>query len=472
MIAIRGFKEVVAFTVTTALSCGPSQLFGLIKMVVDTALLALCKSTQKKLTNHLKAIDENWDHFKKTESLQNIAKKLRLKNVSQEAAREYCESKGKRNQERISKLYRSLRSDRFALIPFAGAHISWRIATNYKGKSFSAIFSRGIAQALEHHQKACSRLLFYGRKKGKNYDIPTNIDEPEIKSEYAHYSIPVETSTKRRYISASFARANLKTLAERQQEFIEGRQPVDPTIEEINQSFSKQPTMVIFHPAVAVSMQKIANFYRLEGYNVLCVTLGGYPNSKGVTTSEASTMQDIEAIKLFLREKGVKDVAYHGWSMGSGMAFQAAVGETSVKDFNTLFVVADRPYNSAAGVGANIAGAIGRGIMSAGFPEGNLVELPGGLWTRTDGLDNMKKARLLKENNIPLVCVYATKDFLMGRKKVRGSYQENFAKDLIKQRYLGEKILSDFHLVKLDGSHFENLCRMYIDSIMYQVKNS
>lgn len=464
---IQGFREVVAFGITTLLSCGPSQIFGLIKSVVDTSLLFHCKTTERKLTHDLQKLNHSWNHFKTTKTIKNIAKKIGKEEITSEEAKHFIESKTKINREKIAKLYRSLKADGFALIPLLGAHFSWRIATNYKGKKFTPIFSRSIAQALEHHQKANSRFLFFGRTNKKAKPIPENlIHEPEINSAYVKYFIPVEISTKKRFIEAYFALPYQEPDKMEDDLVKYERSNIKPTHEELNKSFSDQPTIVIFHPAVAVSMQQIADVYRLKGYNILSVTMGGYRGSEGVTTSESSVLQDIEAIKLFLREKGVKEVAYHGWSMGSGLALQAATGESSVNDLKTLFVALDRPFNSAVGVGANLLGALGEGVMQAALPKNSIVELPGDKWTKTDGLNNVKKVKLLKNLDIPLICVEATGDFLMGRKKVKGIYQNNFAKDLIEARYPSDEKAQLKHLITIDSGHFEMLNKNTLSSFL------
>lgn len=433
-------KEAVAFGAATILSCGASQLFGLIKLVVDSSLLVSSKLSKHKISNNLKIINENWSAFTKTETIKNIAKKLGKGDanaVTQAEAQAYFMTKAKKNDEKISRLYRSLRADAVAFVPLAGAHLSWRIATNYSGRRFSAMYSRSVAQALEHHSKTCSRLLFLGRGQG-NYQKPHG---------YLRCTIPVETSTKKRSIDAYFATPNGEGLDQIQ--------------------FSKRPLVVLFHPAVgsASSMQNVADIYREKNYNVLCVTAGGYSGSAGVTTSEKSIIQDIEAIKQYLKANGVTQVAYHGWSMGSGLAFQASAGDSDVQELETLFVVADRPYNSAEGVGKNLVGSIGKGWMRAAFPRGRLVELPGGKWIQTNGLDNLQKAETLKKKNIPLFCVRAPNDFLMGRKKENGIHLENFAIDLLKKRYPEGNVKRDDHLININGGHFHLVNENNLSSI-------
>lgn len=191
-------------------------------------------------------------------------------------------------------------------------------------------------------------------------------------------------------------------------------------------------------------------FYLQKGYNVLYVQLGGFIGSPGVNTSEKSIYQDIEAIKRRLVDWGVTEVGYHGISMGTGAAMQAAAGETLVERLKTMFVVLDQPYTSAGGVAGNMTGPIGKGVLSAGCPVGMDVELPGGFWTKTDGLDNLRKAVILKEEDIPLICIERENDYYMGRKKRNGKYTENFARDILVARYGDEPTEN---LATLPGKH-------------------
>lgn len=425
-ISLQCVKQAGAFLFTTALSCGPSQLFGCIKLIVDTCLILVNKSRKIKLNSNIKKIDNDWDGFKTSSTASLVAKKLGLEinTLDRQVLVNYFNTKILKTNNKIKKLTRSIRADAFALIPLMGAHFSWRIATDYVGKNFTPIFSRGILQLLEHSKSMASRPLFWGRKsKSTNKSI-----------HHGEY-IEISTSTKNRKIQIYHQLArklnNIKT-----------------------------PTVVLFHPNMggAKYMDYSARFYRQKGYNTLAVVLGGYKGSPGVTTSEKSMYQDIEGVKRFLADKGVTKVAYHGFSLGCGAALQAASGESLVSDLKTLFVVLDQPYTSAAAIGDNVAGHLGKGVFKAGCPKGLNVELPGGLWTTTDGLNNLKKVAKLSEDNIPLMCFETDKDFFMGRKKQNGKYTKNFAQDLLNARY-GDSPIRTKNLVTLSGPHGFNSLR-------------
>lgn len=445
-ICVQLVKETGAFLVTTALSCGPSQLFGLIKLVVDISLLLINYNRKNALISNMQKCRGNWCAFKTSPIACLIAKKLGISanNLTQNSVERYFTSKKKKAEEKIKTLGRSIGADVCALIPVIGAHISWRVATQYKGKRFTPIFSRGVQQLLEHSKNIASRPLFWGRR-SKEYH------SSDIRGE----SIDVSISTKKRKIAIRHALAD--ELSEKG-EFLRGKYA--PGKDKV-----KRATVILFHPnqdgidmSAADLMDESAQLYRRKGYNTLAFTFGGYEGGPGVTTSEKSMYQDIEAVKSYLANLGVEEVGYHGFSLGTGAAMQAATGESRINFKKTLFVVLDQPYTSAAAIGENVAGCLGKGVMSAGCPVGLDVELPGDLWIKTDGLNNLKKAAQLKKKNVPLICFEAEEDFFMGRNKQNGKYVNNFAQDLLKARY-GDSLDNTQHLVTLSGRHGFNSLR-------------
>jgi len=342
----------------------------------------------------------------------------------------------------MEKNKRLIRADVYSLIPLIGAHISWRVATNYHGKRFTPIFSQGFQPQLDHLRKIAERITFMGRARKSRNTIHQGISYPG--SAY----IDVITSTKNRKLQI-FHR--ISELYKEPNILIQGQ---------LLQDKRKAPTVVLFHPNMggAAGMSDTAKYYRRKGYNTLAVTLGGYPGSPGVTTSEKTMIQDIEAVKQYLSDLGVKQVAYHGFSIGTSAALQAAEGESNVKDLETLFVALDQPFTSIVDIGKQVAGTVGHGVMTAACPVGLDVDLPRGLWTKTDGLNNLRKVKLLKEHDIPLFCFENEQDSLMGRKKVQNKYTENFARDLLAARYDDASIRAR-NLVTLSGSHGANCLR-------------
>lgn len=423
---VSGIKETGAFLLATALSIGPSQIFGCVKLLIDSSLLGVETYRKHKINSNIKKIDGQWDTFKNSSTVSHIAEKLGIaqSTIDQENVRQYLNTKNRKKDAAINKLFRSLKADVSALIPLLGAHLSWRIATNYKGMRFTPLFSCAVEQLFEHSKTTTSRILFFGR-------IPKKANKSANGNIRTLTSVEVLTSTVRRNLQI-YHRAPNRIF----DNMLWSGEP------------KKAPTVILFHPngGDAESMSEHAECYREKGYNTLSFSLGGYTGSPGVTTSEKSMYQDIEAIKIYLAKQGVKQVAYHGFSLGCSAALQAAVGDTNVK-FETMFVVLDKPFTSAAAVGDNVAGFIGKGLLKAACPVDVDVELPGGLWTKTDGLNNLSKVPLLEEET-RLICIEAEKDFLMGRRKKKGAYTENFAKDLFQAREAQNKS----HLV-ISGNH-------------------
>jgi hypothetical protein len=468
MKVIQGIKEFIAFIATTALSCGVSQIFGTIKLIVDTRLLFSNQTKAQKISQAIEYIHKNSADFKNIEMIDTIARRLRIQKeeLSLETVNMYLAAHSRKAEAKTARLYRSLKADACALIPLIGAHISWRIATEYKGKSFTPVFSRGIQHLLENFPKRSSKPFFWGR------------GQKMVDGIYKECYIPVNTSTKNRSIIA-FCEKAITDLSIMNRAIIKKLSGVSlkfnydkydsKKFTEIENSFSDHPTVVVFHHNAGGghSMRERGEIYRRVGFNVLLVTIGGYPESTRITTSEGSMYQDVEAVKQYLKAKGVKEVAWHGESMGTGLAIHAAA-DLNPEGLKTLFVVADQPYNSAAGVAGNMFGPLGEGVLRAGLPEGRPVELPGGREIFTDGLDNLKKTEKLKELGIPLICSEGAQDFFMGRNKVNGRYQANFATDLLKKRY--SKNERSRFIIKEDRAHGGHMDQMKLYHVLYKEK--
>jgi len=434
LIIVQGVKEIAAFSVATALSCGPSQIFGVVKLIIDSISLASRVINRRSLSKNLK-IFENGEVPAKIAAVISEKLKLEPSSVTKEIAKKYLKAKNKKTKQKVSLLKRRLAADACALIPLLGAHLSWRVATGYKGKDFTPIFSRATTQLFESFQKPCSKAFFMGRgtnKRDNRYGSKTRS---------VRCDIWVETSTKKRMLAANYAKREGATYS---------------------CDCDSGPTVVLLHPqfgdADFMFTQGPSEEYRKMGYNVLSVTIGGYPESPGTTTSEASVMQDMEAVKIFLHSKDVKEVGWHGYSMGSGLAFHAAGKQ--YEDLSTLFVVADKPFDSVKGVAKNMLGPLGsfaEGFMNAALPPGRRVELPGGRWATTDGLDNKGKAGMLRSTSIPVFCVEGRLDDMMGRKPVKINnnieYSESFAQDILAARYSARESNRENHLISEYQGH-------------------
>lgn len=190
-------------------------------------------------------------------------------------------------------------------------------------------------------------------------------------------------------------------------------------------------TMVLFHgnAGTGCSMIDQADQYIKMGWNVMMVTMGGYPGSdEGVKTNEASTIQDVNAVIQHLKKLGVTEIGVHGLSIGGTLAAHAMKLEPELVNYGVL----EKTLNNVPGVAANmfnnfIASDIARdspllGKLLSNIPpaivwgviEGALNpgrEVPGVSGYFTDGLDNVEKVKGFKHN---LVVIGGKDDDLMG----------------------------------------------------------
>ncbi|MBS0655943.1 MAG: hypothetical protein JSR46_09215, partial [Verrucomicrobia bacterium] len=264
----------LAVTASFLLSCGPSQLFGLIKGGIDLVRLAKIQYKISQVNEEIKSLQTGGLGEKKVE---NLTVKL--------AKRASYESKYE------SKL-RDLTADAVALIPFVGAILSWRVFSGDWGAPGRDIVEHAIPQMLGDHSKVIAPIFYLLSGSGNSQPMPEGAGIPVV-----------------------------DTSGVRQLNFIFHQ----------HDSERPRPTVVIFHgnKMTGEHMDTFGDFYHSLGYDVLMPTIGGYPGSDQVETSEESTYRDVEGIKKFLQLKGVTEVGYHGFSIGGSLAFQAAVGATS-----------------------------------------------------------------------------------------------------------------------------------------------
>lgn len=240
-----------------------------------------------------------------------------------------------------------------------------------------------------------------------------------------------------------------------------------------------KPTVVIFHSnaVIASEMDDQARTYVDEGFNVVTVTMGGYPGSDEATqTSEASTYQDAHAVMNYLKSQGVKNVIVHGTSIGGSLAFAAAELHPDI----VKMVIADQTFDRAKNVAANIIENIDhgfvmpssfvRGIAGAAFPIGEVV--PGvqtldGKPYVTDGLNNVKKAASIQAE---IIAIKSNCDAFMGRVgNGKKGYRENFADDLMRARYPQE--ILEGHLIQFKGEHCDWLDLEEQEVLIKQIKD-
>lgn len=198
------------------------------------------------------------------------------------------------------------------------------------------------------------------------------------------------------------------------------------TCQYINNGNPRNQTMVIFHGngMMGESMSDVAALYKEKGWNVVLVSMGGYPGSdSSIHTSEATTIQDVHAVLQFLeQQQGVTKIGCHGFSIGGTLAMHATKLSKKVQ-----FVVLDKTLDSIQGGAANmvqniaqecsllkiVPSAIIRGLMANAFPRG--IDVPGvvveGQPYQTDGCDNISKAESYEG---VLVTIGGNEDFVMG----------------------------------------------------------
>lgn len=218
-----------------------------------------------------------------------------------------------------------------------------------------------------------------------------------------------------------------------------------------------KPTMVLFHgnACTADDMNETANFYKEQGWNVLAVTMGGYPGSdEKVETDEKTAIQDVARVLEYLEQQGVETIGVHGHSLGGSLAMHA----TQLSD-KVAIVVADKTFDSGRSVAPNLtrnkaskipglqllhpawairqltkrvlpAGQEVPGVYIKG-PDGKPVIGEDGkpLKYRTNGLDSKEN---VKKFGGDLVVIGGDNDDLMGKKYDRKNknYAGNLSEDL------------------------------------------
>lgn len=175
----------------------------------------------------------------------------------------------------------------------------------------------------------------------------------------------------------------------------------------VDTAINSSKTMILFHgnAMFGEDMIETAAFYAEAGWNVMMVTMGGYRRSdESVSTTEASTIQDVRAVLKHLEDHGVSQIGVHGSSMGGSLAMHA----TQLSDRVTCAIL-DKTFDTAQNVAVNlvnninhpltnlipteIIGALFRKTCPAGIVVPGVMGRDGQPY-RTDGLDNAKKAAL------------------------------------------------------------------------------
>lgn len=215
------------------------------------------------------------------------------------------------------------------------------------------------------------------------------------------------------------------------------------------------PTMILFHGNAMVSrdLEEWAEWFQAQDYNVLAVTMRGYPGSEGSSRLiRIASALDIEAVVRYAREElniPHHNLALYGYSLGGTYATYAA------RHFhlpailqNTLTTTGDVIENKARMSIPNWAkNAIARSHLERGKKMYSLPRL--GLFSDEhtnvplNSMDNLKN---LAETKSEVMIIYAENDVLMGgKKRAKKLYQARYGRQDKIDRNLFVKISHGNH---------------------------
>lgn len=345
-----------------------------------------------------------------------------------------CESQGKINEidPYIKRRYQTLTAAKLALIPVIGLIL----VGIYLKKTTHNIHETGLRGAVE----AIAQKLFAGSQfVNKSLFALQGLSEKSFEKRLGFYAEMLrEEITK---MNGTFQKIKVDRGFFHNQDSI---QVITIPAKDEKEFDPKKATMVVFHGNGETALTKAhhAKFYQQRGYQVVLVTLGGYPGSdSAVKTCETSSIQDAHAVITFLKNQGCKTIGVHGTSLGGTSAFAAAELHPDVVKVIIPDQTFDKGSNVAVNLLRNIFGRFApadviRGAIKGGMPEGEIVP---GVYTldgkayKTDGLNNLRKAAVIKAE---MFAIRTTKDHFMGRgKRDRNGFEHNFADDLIIARY-------------------------------------
>lgn len=214
------------------------------------------------------------------------------------------------------------------------------------------------------------------------------------------------------------------------------------------------PTAIVFHGNACTLNAFVdhAKWYRDREFNVLLITMRGYPGSEGssITSGEIGLYLDAEAaVRYAVETKGVdrEKVIAHGYSLGGALA-------TAAGYFFGTYVTLDHAFTSPGAVAIGSADKIARnisakmrenpilssieikvpsgipeGLMEGAFPIGNTYDIPeekqlkGSRPLVTDGLNNLEKIKKLDKE---FFVFFGTRDHLMPTSFANEFYEAKF----------------------------------------------
>lgn len=200
-----------------------------------------------------------------------------------------------------------------------------------------------------------------------------------------------------------------------------------------------EKTMLLFHGNAQTldDLRFHAQFFLKEGFNVLLMTLGGYPGSSHtVPTSELTAYKDVDAALHFLMDSlkiPPSQIIAYGFSLGAALAIYAG-------SLANIAVIADQPFTQLSEMSESLLQnylpslqqkfkTVAKSLFKMTFPRH-----PRRLWWKKrvaheavlkDGYNNAQKVKELKG---PLLTIGASEDLLMTY-TFKGK-RRNFAQDL------------------------------------------
>lgn len=209
-----------------------------------------------------------------------------------------------------------------------------------------------------------------------------------------------------------------------------------------NEPSSKTMVLVGRAESIGSMMRNEAKWYQERGWNVLLVTLGGYPESgDAIDTSEQTTIQDMAGVLKYVEQQNnLHTIGVHGFCLGGALAMESARLSEKVG-----LVIVDKPLDyvpySLANIWKNkwegipaifrcIPSFLIRGIARAAFPSGKRVS---GVVDKnkqpysTDGYDLCRHVGTFQGT---LVGIGGSQDKLLGLEKQRSLFQTTMTRTL------------------------------------------
>jgi len=218
-------------------------------------------------------------------------------------------------------------------------------------------------------------------------------------------------------------------------------------------------TVIVSHGTASTlySTYYISKVYQEMGYNVLAYTIGGKQykqmdppadgNNDKIVGNELTAAQDVDGVMEALKVKGIKQVTWHGHSLG-GLSMSIGAEKygkgcprRGVEDYPEVErIIVDQTFTDGESTAANFANNflgfewrdVGSGLGTAAAPIGRTD----GIHTTT-GINNLARLEKLKNSAVEVYAFASPQDHLMGYdwNTRHLQYDSNFPIDLFNARY-------------------------------------